>query len=238
MSLSPKLKQVLLDPQTPATVLLVAAVDALSPEALTWDPETIRLELEEALASKISNATLNKLMGALELVTTDGFYRDLPTFIRLCNVLYNGTLNLEVFDPADAGEIAWGITEALLIWPPDPTDEEPFDHKIVEYIGQALRDEGIMQPPDVLQLGILPEDVWSRVQAAFSDDPTMFRMIHDVEKQKTDEINAMVKDRLRVILYTLDDLPLSSGHATDSVKKMLEAIKREEKDGEELKPHV
>jgi len=175
-------------------------------------------------------------MAAIELVTTNGFYRDLPTFIRLCNVLYNGTMDLETFDPADAGEIAWGVTESLLIWPPDPQDEEPFDQKIATYIGYALKDEGIMQPPDVLQLGILPSDVWAKVQAAFSDDPQMFRMIHDVEKAKTDEINAMVKQRLAVILHTLDEIPLDTGDAKDSVRTMLGALKRTEQKSDELKP--
>ena len=165
MAMTPKLKEALQAPTTPATVLLVLAVDLLGPDVLQWDPTTVRMELEELAGVKVSAASLNKLMAAVELVGTDGFYRDLPAYIRLCNVLYNGTLDLETFDPADAGEIAWGITEALLIWPPDPQDDEPFDHKIVEYIGHALRDEGIMQPHDVLQLGILPEDVWNKVQS-------------------------------------------------------------------------
>jgi len=167
-------------------------------------------------------------MASLEIVTSDGFYRDLPTFIRLCNALYNGTLDLESFDPADAGEIAWGITEALLVWPPDPQDDEPFDSKIVAYIGHALRDEGIMRPPDVLQLGILPDDVWSQVQETFSDDPQMFAAIYDVEAAKTEEINQMVKFRLRRTLTLLDELPLQVGDAKDSIKRMLAALKQTE----------
>lgn len=236
MALTPKLKEVLLDPRTPATVLLVLAVDLLGPEVLQWDPATVHMELEESLGTKPSAACFNKLMGAMELVASDAFYRDLPTFIRLCNVLYNGTLDLENFDPADAGEVAWGITEALLIWPPDPQDDEPFDQKIVEYIGYALRDEGIMRPPDVLQLGILPDDTWSRVQDTFSDDPQMFRAIYGVEAAKTEEINQMVKDRLRQILVLLDVIPLQTGDAKDSVKRMLAALKQTEETSDEMKP--
>ncbi len=236
MALTPKLKEALLDPTTPATVLLVLAVDLLGPDVLRWDPATIRLELEEISGTKLPAASLNKLMAAMEIVATDGFYRDLPSFIRLCNALYNGTLDLETFDPADAGEIAWGITEALLIWPPDPQDEEPFDHKIVEYIGHALRDEGIMRPPDVLQLGILPEDVWNKVQASFSDDPQMFAAIYSIESAKTDEINQIVKARLAQALTLMDELPLQTGDAKDSIKRMLAALKQTEEKSDKLQP--
>lgn len=236
MPLVNRTKEIILDPQTPATVLLILVMDLFGPDALQWDPETIRMELTETVASKISDATLNKVMAAIELVTTDGFYTDLPTFIRLCNVLYNGTMDLETFDPADVGEIAWGITEAMLIWPPDEQAENPFNHKIVEYIGLALKDEGIMQPPDVLQLGVLPDDTWAKVQASFSDDPTMFSMIHSVEKQKTDEINQTVKHRLAVILQTLDALILDTGDAKDAVRKMFSAINSTEQRSNELRP--
>jgi len=235
MALTAKLKQVLLNTDTPATVLLVLASDLLGPELLTWDPETIRMELEEAAGCKVSTASLNKLMAAIEIVTTDSFYRDLPSFIRLCNALYNGTLGLDTWDPADASEVAWGITEALLLWPPAPQEEEPFDHKIVEYIGHALKDEGIMQPPDVLQLGLLPEDIWSKVQGAFSDDPTMFAMIYQVEKAKTDEINKMVKERLRLLLTLLDELTLDTGDAKSSVQKMLGALRKADERSAKMK---
>jgi hypothetical protein len=176
-------------------------------------------------------------MAARELVTTDAFYTNLPDFIRLCNALYAGTISPDTFDPADAGEIAWGVTEALLIWPPDTNDEEPFAAQILEYIGKALEDEGIMTPPDVLRLGIINGKTWEHVQAIYSDDPSMFNAIYDKEREKTDEINAVVKSRLRHMLELLDAMPLTDGDATDSVKRMLGALKQQEEEGSKLKPH-
>jgi len=181
----------------------------------------------------------NKLMAAIELVTTDSFYTSLPDFIRLCNVLYNGTLDLESFDPADAVEVAWGVTEALLIWPPDPDEDQPFADKIVQYIGHALKDEGIMVPPDVLRLGVTEgENIWDQVQGTFSDDPSMFHAIYGMEKAKTDEINQVVKARLRHLLELLDELPLATGNAKDAVKRMLAAIKQTEAQGSKMEPAV
>jgi hypothetical protein len=238
MALNPRMRAALSDRTTPSTALLVIAVDLLGLEILSWDPSTVRMELEEANgADQLPLINFNKLMAAIELVTTDVFYRSLPDFIRLCNVLYNGTLDLESFDPADAAEVAWGVTESLLIWPPDTDNESPFDDKIVKYIGYALKDEGIMVPPDVLRLGVTEgENIWDQVQGTFSDDPPMFAAIYGVEKAKTDEINQLVKARLRHLLELLDSLPLNAGDAEDSVKRMLAAIRATEEQGSKLEP--
>ena len=116
-------KLLLLNPDLAATGLLIIVMDRLGSDVLQWDPETISLELSQELGVELPPANFNKLMAAIELVTSDVFYTSLPDFIRLCNVLYNGTLSALAFDPADAAEIAWGITEALLIWPPEDNDD-------------------------------------------------------------------------------------------------------------------
>jgi len=234
--LQPQVKKVLLDDNTPAAVLLVLIADQLGADMLVWDPETIKMEVEELLGAPVPPGVFNKLMAAIELVTTDGFYKDLPTFIRLCNTLYNGTLNLEEFDPADAAEIAWGITEALLIWPPETQEEEPFAPKIIGYIAHALEQEGIMTPPDVLRLGAPDTALWDRVNAEFSDDPAMFNAVRDIERAKGEEIDALVKERLRYVLELLEALPLQNGTATGAVQNMLAALRRTDRDGSQLQP--
>jgi hypothetical protein len=220
------------DPKISASTLLAVVVDLFGMDVLQWDPETIRMELEEANGSdKLPEENFNKLMAAIEIVTSDSFYRDLPAFIRLCNALYSGIVTPGTFDPADVAEIAWGITEALLLWPPAQDEQEPFDHKIIEYIGHALRDEGIMNPPDVLRLGIVNgSDTWTDVQATFSDDPVMFESIYAVEKAKTDDINNMVMERLRKLMQELDTINLTNGNAKDAVQRMFGALKQEQED--------
>jgi len=210
-------------------------LDRLGPEVLQWDPETITMEIEQALGVKLPPANFNKLMGAIELVTSDSFYNSLPDFIRLCNVLYNGTLSAEDFDPADAAEIAWGVTEALLIWPPDVNEQEPFDAKIIQYIDKALKDEGIMVPPDILRLGTSDSSLWKQVQHDFSDDPGMFAAIFSIEQGKTGDIDIMVKARLRLLLRQLSELDLYNGDAANAVQNMLAALQRSEQKGKQLR---
>jgi hypothetical protein len=113
----------------------------------------------------------------------------------------------------------------------------PFNPKIVQYIGEALKDEGIMTPPAVLRAGVTGGDnIWEQVQATFSDDPLMFSAIFSIEKAKTDEIDTMVKTRLRLLMETLDTMPLANGDAKDSVRRMLGQVEHAEEQGDKMKP--
>jgi hypothetical protein len=231
-----RIQEILQDRETPATALVTLVADRLGFDFLHWDPQTIQMEIKANFGVEMPHRNFNKLMAGVDLITTDKFYRVLDDFIRLCNALYNGTINVEEFDPADAAEISWGITEALLLWPPDPNDQAPFDDKILGYIGQAVDDEGILNPPDVLRLGTGKTGLWDQIQSQFSEDPMMFKAISDIAKSKTDEINAMVKTRLVHLLELLDSVQLRNGDSKDAVKRMLDKIQQEKKESEQLKP--
>lgn len=234
------------NPETFATVLLVICSerfpvappeDSEETSFLHWDPEVIRMEVDEEFQTRIGNAGFNKLMAAVRLVTSNAFYKSLDDFIDICNALFSGTIGFYQFDPADAAEIAWGITESLIIEPPDRREEEPFVPEIVGYIEHAIRNEGIMVPPDVLRLGQLGgADLWHQVQGNFSDDPRMFAAIYEVEKEKTEEINQLIKDRLRALLQQLDSLPLEHGRAENMVQQLLQGLQQTKSESEELRP--
>ena len=186
-----------------ATTLLSLAAQAWEDEFLQWDPETIQMEAKELVGRDIPRTNFNKLMAAIRLVTSDAFYVSLPDFIDICNALYSGYFNPELFDPADAMEIAWGITESVIIWPPDETTS--FNEEIIGYIAAALKAEGILKPPKILQLAKLSDDIdlWQQVNQDFADDPAMFNAIYQVEEDKVQEINDTVEARLQLLLKQL-----------------------------------
>lgn len=212
------------DPGTFATTLLVLFVDMYGTEGFQWDPETIRMEVEDDLRVKIPDANFDRLLTAINLVTSDDFYKSLPDFINYCNVLSGDTYDPRSWDPADAAEIAWGITEGLLISPPDENDEQPFTEEITAYIGQALDQEGIITPPDVLKIAVRTKDNESFVAGGYSDDPDMFNSIYDLESSKTEEINTLVKNNLKVLIQQLEALPLRAGTTTGAVQQMLQSL--------------
>lgn len=209
-----------------ATTLLTVFVDTYGTEGFDWDPLTIQTEIEQDFAVKLPRAVFDRLMAGIAIVSTDSFFKSLPDFINLCNILSGDSFDPTVFDPADAGECAWGMTEALLLSPPDDDEKEPFAQEIVDYIGEAIKSEGILTPPDILRVGLRADakDLIDRIQYDFSDDPEMFNAIFDTEKSKTEDINRLVKARLSALVQQLEALPLSNGDASGAAKKLMSSL--------------
>lgn len=205
--------------ETFASVLLTLFLDRFGMEALEWDPATIALEVEEEFDVAMSQMAMDKLMTAVQIVTTDKFFKNLPDFIQFCNVLDGDLYHPETFDPADAEEVSWGITEALLISPPDQNDPEPFTDEIRAYIGMVLDREGIINAPDILRIALRQARISPSI-GDFSDDPEMFSAIYDVEAGKTAEINKTIKIKTQILAAQLAALQLNNG-STQQVAKLL-----------------
>lgn len=205
--------------ETFGSVLLTLFLDRFGTEALEWDPATVAMEIEEEFDVDLPQLTLDRLMVAIQILTTDRFFKNLPDFITFCNVLDGDIYNPDTFDPADAEEVAWGITEALLISPPDDEDPEPFTDEIRAYIGATLDREGIINAPDILRIALRAARVSPNMEE-FSDDPMMFNAIYDVEAGKTEDINESIRLKTRLLVAQLSALQLTNGN-TDTVIKML-----------------
>ena len=207
-------------PQTFASVLLTVFLDRFEMDGLGWDPNTITLEIEEEFDVDLPQCVLDKLMAAISILTSDTFYRSLPDFIMFCNVLSGDTYRPDMFDPADSAEVAWGITEGLLISPPEEEQNGPFSDEIRAYVGAVLDQEGIINAPDVLQIALRKANV-SDAANQFSDDPAMFNAVYDVEAGKSAEINSIITEKVKMLLGQLRAIKLQNGD-TMTVAKTLE----------------
>jgi hypothetical protein len=189
-------------------------------DGLSWEPNTITLEIEEEFDVELPQCVLDKLMAAISILTSDTFYISLPDFITFCNVLSGDTYRPDMFDPADSAEVAWGITEGLLISPPEEEQTGPFSDEIRAYIGAVLDQEGIINAPDVLQIALRKANV-SDAANQFSDDPEMFNAVYDVEAGKSAEINSIITEKVKMLLGQLRAITLDNGNTT-AVAKTLE----------------
>lgn len=207
--------------ETFASVLLTMYIDRFGLEALTWDPSTISLEVEEDFDVDLPQLALDKLMVAIQILTTDRFYKSLPDFISFCNVLSGDPYRPDMWDPADAEEVAWGVTEALLIYPPEDDDPEPFTDEIRAYIGAVLDSEGLVNPPDILRIALRQARVSPSI-GDFSDDPAMFNAVYDLEEGKRQDIEQSIRFRTKLLVAQLRALNLKNGSA-EQVAQMLEA---------------
>lgn len=212
-------------PQTFGIVLLTVFLDHFGTEALQWDPATIVMEIEEEFDVDLPQFAIDKLMTAINILTTDTFYNNLPDFIIFCNILSGDTYRPDMFDPADSAEIAWGITEALLIAPPDSDAEGPFNEEIRGYVGAVLDGEGIINAPDVLQIAIRQKNV-SDAANQFSDDPLMFSAIYETEAGKSAEIDEILKQKAIMLIEQLNALKLINGSTEKVVRTLSESLNK------------
>jgi hypothetical protein len=206
--------------ETFASVLLTLFLDKFGIEALDWDPATITLEIEEEFDVELPQLALDKLLVAIQILTTDKFFKSLPDFVTFCNVLGGDTYRPDMWDPADAEEVAWGITEALLISPPEDDDKEPFTDEVRGYIGAVLDSEGIINAPDILRIALRAARVSPSI-TDFSDDPTMFNAVYDLEAGKTEDINQSIRLKTDLLIKQMAALDLKNGN-TEYVVKMLQ----------------
>lgn len=229
-------KRLLTEPDTFATVLLTIAVDVFGTDCLhdpddpgrgPWHPATFRSMLTEHFGVAIPNLSIDKLMAAVTIVTTDMFFKNVDRFIALANVLAGSEFSPEQFDKADTAECAWAITEALILDPPDSDDHEPFCDDIRRYLGAVLRDEGYISPPDVLKIAI-EGDFSDRVRYNFSDDPVMFSGIYKAQQDKTKEIEGVIHDSLILLAEQLQSLRLQNGSTAELEKNIRGMLKKTE----------
>lgn len=213
--------------ETFGAVLLALFLDAFGTEALEWDPGTIAMEIEDEFNVDLPSGTFDRLMVAIHILTTDRFYKSLPDFITFCNVLDGEEYRPDVFDPADAEEVAWGITEAVLISPPDESDPEPFSDEIRAYIGAVLDREGIINPPDILRIALRAARVSPSI-GDFSDDPEMFNAVYDLEAGKTEDINRTIVLRTQLLAEQLAALNLQNGNAKQVAEMLRNSVGRSE----------
>lgn len=203
-------------PETFATVLLTLFLDRFGMEALEWDPATIALEIEEEFKVDLPQLSLDRLLVAIQILTTDRFYKNLPDFVAFCNTLDGEEFNPQTFDPADAEEVAWGITEALMLSPPDDDDKEPFSDEIRAYIGAVLDKEGMINAPDVLKIALRQARISPSIED-FSDDPEMFSAVYALEEGKKEDINQAIKLKLQLLIAQLSALNLENGNTAEVV---------------------
>jgi len=203
-SLSPSrlipLRKKLLDENAYATTILVIVMDVIGPEILQWHPSTIKAEVEESFSIKFPKYSFDRLMAAITVVTTDSFFKDLPAFVKLANILSGSEFDPAVVDLADTGECAWAVTEALLLTPPEV--EQPFDEQIRAYVGAILEEEG------------------DEKDFAYSDDPEFFSAIYKNQKSSADEIDNVVSAMLGELIQELQGIPLENGQTEDLVNNL------------------
>jgi hypothetical protein len=154
-----KLARIFLSEETYPVAQLAIALKVMSVEDLqSFHPESIRMELMEALAIRyIPSNRWDTFMSALTIFSTDVFYNDIFSFNELCNLMSQSPTSPDDFEPADSYEMAWAVHQARIIDPMDGDTDLNFSEEVKMYIGAMLDMEGYIRPPHVLRDAIMPE---------------------------------------------------------------------------------
>lgn len=187
--------RVMIDESAAGSIMLAAAVDILTLDGLHWDPKVIKDTLESAFDVKLPPRNFNRLMAAINVATSDAYWKSVPDFIALNNALASGSINLDVFDPATMEEISIGLAECHLIWPADSIEDEKeeFSVPVIDYINAVRRIEHFTIPPKIIQRMFGDKcPVWYEDLQIFSDDAVMYQAVYEAANEKAEAINEEV----------------------------------------------
>lgn len=199
------IQSVLMNEETPTTVLLVLIVDRYGLEALEWDPMALANQLVEDFDVSPPQITFDKLNAGVALLTTDRFYNDWEVFNSIANALNDDTVDFEILDMVTPEEAAWAITEASLL--EDPDTRPAFGEELRRFLGVMLKENGLIRPPDVLKLADIPMDP-EEPDTSLSDDPVMFGGWENKQAADAEDVVNYIKDRMRALIESLDALPV------------------------------
>ena len=146
-------KEVMQDPTASATAVLIAARHLLGPTFLSYEPETIWLELDPCPNAR------DKLMAAMALDMTPSFYWDYRVFGATTHALNDEAVAPETVPNCTPEQMAWATFEAELLFAiTDGESTRPeYDESIEAYVAVCLFEAGLAIPP--VGLGFAKEEL-------------------------------------------------------------------------------
>ena len=208
-----------------ATTLVAIAIDSFGTEWLEWEPETLRLECRDRFGVQLSQLAMDKLMAMTTVLTTNKFYIDVHAFNHICHALNDVRPDFHNFDLAEPDEMAWGVNEVLLVDPPEKNWHDRFSAAVRKFIGIALAEARILNPPEILAMADIPQTPDSTAEDSYADDPIIYAGFHKASQRKTVDIKSYVQSRQQVLIGQLQSLPLLN-RDQNSWRKFLEKARQ------------
>jgi hypothetical protein len=182
-----------------ASTLLLIATDLFGKNILQeggWTPQTFRMEFAAHVGGTLPDSNLGKLMAAISVMTTDGLYRGLSSFLFTVHGLLGDGTDWSYAEPIDAEDLAWAVMEAMLIWPPEEGDL--FHQQIVAWCRMNMKREGLMSPPTVL--------AFAREEAVYGDIGQFGDDILREQASRTEEVNEYLEEQQAALYRQLESI--------------------------------
>lgn len=141
-------KDLLRDPSASAVALMAAAKTRLG-DFLTWEPESIWLELDRQ-GVDLPTENRAKIMAGITLRTVPAFYWDAIVFEKTALALDGVSPNPEILEEAAPAHLAWAVVEAAWIIRAAHDTVWEWGHEPRAYAGVVLARAGFVLAPEQL----------------------------------------------------------------------------------------
>lgn len=143
-------KRAMENEKTPAGVLLVAARNILGPGMAAWEPDTIRIELEDNEKLQVPAVNFDKLFAAVTLTEVPAFYVEATSFANTVLAFNHEFSNPDVVQEPTPEQIAWAVFEAEMIRHENQMFEPEFDLEPEQFTAVVLHRAGFVMAPPML----------------------------------------------------------------------------------------
>lgn len=209
------------NPATVATALLIIAIDRLGIECMGWLPEVLEDELQ-GLSPRVDVPPRNfdKLHGLILALTTDRFYHEPKIFMVVCNALDPaGPNTFATFDPPDAEEMAWAVTEMRLHEPAqDLSEARRYGPRVVQTM-QMLKDEEMPISPSFLRF-LKSQPIEGGVA---QESPELWESVWQTQLAEKGRVERSVARRFAMLMSQLKRLELQNGDM-DGLQKVIDRM--------------
>jgi len=145
--------QIYTDINAPPIALLIAFLRNYGPEALEWDNQLIRDEIERDYAITLEDLQVDKLNAAIEVLTSNNFATNWNVYETCGHILSNVPADGDIVSPLQIEEIIKSLAEYYLI----RHEALEFSSDINLYVGKIFYDFGFSKAPELFSSAILPK---------------------------------------------------------------------------------
>jgi len=207
-------RQVLLDEDATATAVFLAALRTLGREFLSWEPESVWLELADKDID-LSLENRDKIEAVMTILMREDFRWDAQLFENVVSAFNNVPSTPDTIQEASPAEIAWGAFEAELL--SRVTDQRgEYDYEPIRYTALAMHRYGLVVAPELLTFAQEELNKFNHATDAFRED--VMRRWNALDKERLEYVK-LTEEPEDVQLARLAAIHLYVGERADRLDR-------------------
>lgn len=146
---------VLKDEKAPVIALVAVVLNNYGTEAMLWQPELLRSELESDFNITLTDLQSDKIQAGFTILSTDLFEFQWEVFKTVCHILNNTADSFTDATSLEAEELASALAHYRLIIGGDEA-KAAFSDEVKAYVGVVFYHYGMSKPASIFPQAIMP----------------------------------------------------------------------------------